>query len=250
MVSSEPPPRPLSILASVLGVTPLATASLNWLQPFCWRRRLTSAPQGPQSGWVSVMAETVRPTPVPLSSGSLYVVLWHSEGGDKYRCGVSCCLSMDRETDDQKVDRQRRAGRWLRQQRDGQRLSQRYMAERLGVTQQTYSEYERGQAAIPREFVPEIAAILKLEETDVWRCLEMALPRPLRTDQEMIDDWMRRVGGVKAAVRIIRAAQRRHAEELRSQDRPNPGRHGVKPPPVTHKGETGSGASQPEDPAI
>jgi transcriptional regulator with XRE-family HTH domain len=97
---------------------------------------------------------------------------------------------MGRETEDEKVDRWRRAGRWLRRERDDRRLNQKQVADRLGVTQQTYSTYERGLAEIPHEFAAELAAVLGLPEEVVWFNLEMPRPSTVRTDADVIA-WAR-----------------------------------------------------------
>jgi transcriptional regulator with XRE-family HTH domain len=94
--------------------------------------------------------------------------------------------SEDERAEDEKFDRQRRGGRWLRRERDARRIKQETVAERLGVSQQQYSKYERGVAPIPLEAIPTIAAILEVAEAEVWRCLGKQLPAEYRTDEEAI----------------------------------------------------------------
>lgn len=144
---------------------------------------------------------------------------------------------MGRESDDAKDERQRRAGRWLRGQRDDRRLSQKDVADRLGVAQQTYSRYEKGHLAIPYEFVPELAAMLGLSETTVWRSLELPLPRPFRTDADVIA-W----AWEKAPEKMERATGRK-APRRRSLDSGKPTR-------VTRKSDNPPKASHGEENAV
>jgi transcriptional regulator with XRE-family HTH domain len=94
---------------------------------------------------------------------------------------------MGRETEDERADRLRRAGRWLRKERDSRRIRARDVYERLGVAQQTYSQYERGHLQIPYEFTEPIAEVLGMDEPAVWRGLEMPLPPEFRTDESLRD---------------------------------------------------------------
>lgn len=88
-----------------------------------------------------------------------------------------------REVTDEEADRRRRAGRWLRRERDDRRLDQAVVASHVGIGQQTYSKWELGQAPISSDYVEAIAELFELDEPVVWRGLELKLPAQYRDDE-------------------------------------------------------------------
>lgn len=88
-----------------------------------------------------------------------------------------------REVTDEEADRRRRAGRWLRRERDDRRLDQAAVAQHVGVGQQTYSKWELGQAPISSDYVEPIAELFEMDEPIVWRGLELRLPAQFRDDR-------------------------------------------------------------------
>jgi len=94
---------------------------------------------------------------------------------------------MGRETLDERHDRIRRAGRWLRQERDSRGWTQADLAERLpGVSQHAVSAFERGAYEVEAGVARDIARVFALPEYDVWRGLEIPLPAELATRRKAI----------------------------------------------------------------
>lgn len=91
---------------------------------------------------------------------------------------------MGRETSDDRHDRLRRAGRWLHQQREDAGLTQVELSERLpDVSQHMVSAFERGAYEVDAGVARDMAAVFGVSEWEVWRGLEMPLPRELDDDE-------------------------------------------------------------------
>jgi DNA-binding XRE family transcriptional regulator len=94
---------------------------------------------------------------------------------------------MGRETLDERHDRIRRAGRWLRQERDGRGWTQADLAERLaGVSQHAVSAFERGAYEVEAGIARDIAKVFGLSEYEVWRGLEIPLPAEVASRRRLI----------------------------------------------------------------
>lgn len=94
---------------------------------------------------------------------------------------------MGRETSDERHDRLRRAGRWLKERREVAGWTQKDLADRLpGVSQHAVSAFERGAYEIEAGIARDIARVFDLSEYDTWRGLEIPLPAELATRRRAI----------------------------------------------------------------
>jgi DNA-binding XRE family transcriptional regulator len=94
---------------------------------------------------------------------------------------------MGRETSDDRHDRLRRAGRWLRERRDAAGMTQTDLADRLpGVTQHAVSAFERGAYEVEAGIARDIARVFELPEYEAWRGLEIPLPAEVASRRRLI----------------------------------------------------------------
>jgi DNA-binding XRE family transcriptional regulator len=94
---------------------------------------------------------------------------------------------MGRETSDDRHDRLRRAGRWLRERRDAAGMTQTDLADRLpGVTQHAVSAFERGAYEVEAGIARDIARVFEMPEYEAWRGLEIPLPAEVASRRRLI----------------------------------------------------------------
>jgi transcriptional regulator with XRE-family HTH domain len=88
---------------------------------------------------------------------------------------------MPEETAAQRKARKVRAGAWLEAERLKRGLTQAALADALGLpSQNRISNYENGVYEIKAWIAPDIARVLDLPEREVWRGLEIPLPKDSR----------------------------------------------------------------------
>jgi transcriptional regulator with XRE-family HTH domain len=91
---------------------------------------------------------------------------------------------MARQFTDEERERMTRGGRWLRQQRKEAGFEHgTEFADVLGIKQVRLSAYERGLYPVPEAVARDIARALRLTEWEVWRGLQLPLPRELDDDE-------------------------------------------------------------------
>jgi transcriptional regulator with XRE-family HTH domain len=143
---------------------------------------------------------------------------------------------MGRETSDERHDRLRRAGRWLKERREGAGLTQQDLADRLpGISQHAVSAYERGAYEIEAGVARDIAVAFKITEYDTWRGLEIPLPAELSTrrkaiawalkvmtDEQAADLWEQIATQLRARVRGAKAAADRDRHKRVTRPGSNP----------------------------
>lgn len=94
---------------------------------------------------------------------------------------------MGRESDADREARLARAGEWLKRERKARHLSQDALGRMLGVHQTQISMYEKGRHEIDGELARDLARGFGLSELEVWRGLEMPLPREVMPAEK--PDW-------------------------------------------------------------
>ena len=90
---------------------------------------------------------------------------------------------MGRETVRERKERLERGGAWLRQRRLDREWTGVELARRLGLPQAKLSAYENGRYEVDVSVARTIATVLGLTELQVWRGLELPLPRELDPKQ-------------------------------------------------------------------
>ena len=96
-----------------------------------------------------------------------------------------------------------RAGSWLRSERERRGWTGAEFARRLDVQQVRVSAYERGQYEVPVETARKIAKVFEVTEWEVWRGLQLPLPRELDDEEaiaralELAPEVMEKVTGLK-----------------------------------------------------
>lgn len=95
---------------------------------------------------------------------------------------------MARETVRERKARLERGGDWLRGQRVQRSWTGVEFARRLGVDQAKLSAYENGRYEVDVSVARDIARVLEVPELEVWRGLQLPLPRELTVDGMSADE--------------------------------------------------------------
>jgi transcriptional regulator with XRE-family HTH domain len=127
-----------------------------------------------------------------------------------------------------------RAGSWLRSERERRGWTGAEFARRLDIQQVRISAYERGQYEVPVETARKIAEVFEVTEWEVWRGLQLPLPRELDDDEAIqralalrpdvmaqVPEIVEKVTGEKpkGAPPVPRDAPKRRPGDTRSGDR-------------------------------
>ena len=116
-----------------------------------------------------------------------------------------------------------RAGSWLRSERERRGWTGAEFARRLDVQQVRVSAYERGQYEVPVETARKIAKVFEVTEWEVWRGLQLPLPRELDDEEaiaralELAPEVIEKVTGLKStnASRVSRRSASRQPRDVR-----------------------------------
>jgi transcriptional regulator with XRE-family HTH domain len=131
---------------------------------------------------------------------------------------------------DDKQERLRQAGLWLKGQRDRLGISVRDMAHRLDVTTQVLYDWQNGRNAISDERAEQIAEVLGMNIIDVRRGLGLWVPPNEEQDEpaenETLVDRLRRIEQLVYDARLAAAEEeaRRLTAELTSPGEGEEGR--------------------------
>jgi len=110
---------------------------------------------------------------------------------------------MGRESVRERKDRLERGGEWLRAQRQARDWTQAEFASRLQLAQSKVSAYEGGRYEVDVSIARDIARVLGVTEWEVWRGLQLPLPRELDDEEaiaralELAPEVMEKVTGLK-----------------------------------------------------
>src|SRR5690348_15515235 len=130
---------------------------------------------------------------------------------------------MGRESVRERKDRLERGGEWLRAQRQARDWTQAEFASRLQLAQSKVSAYESGRYEVDVSIARDIARVLGVTEWEVWRGLQLPLPRELDDEEaiaralELAPEVIEKVTGLKStnASRVSRRSASRQPRDVR-----------------------------------
>jgi len=131
---------------------------------------------------------------------------------------------MGRESVRERKDRLERGGEWLRAQRQARDWTQAEFASRLQLAQSKVSAYESGRYEVDVSIARDIARVLGVTEWEVWRGLQLPLPRELDDEEaiaralDLLPEVMEKVTGLKPSNRS--RGSRRSVDRQRRDVRP------------------------------
>jgi len=141
---------------------------------------------------------------------------------------------MGRESVRERKDRLERGGEWLRAQRQARDWTQAEFASRLQLAQSKVSAYESGRYEVDVSIARDIARVLGVTEWEVWRGLQLPLPRELDDEEaiaralELAPEVIEKVTGLKStnASRVSRRSASRQPRDVRPGEKRRNTDHG------------------------